>query len=408
MSSCNMAGLLEDEQLKIDFGTGAPVVPHDRNSINAKYVKGEVRIITEQARYPLPSVVDMYENSKAYVLNPDFQRRHRWNREKQSRLIESFIMNVPIPPIFLYEVEYSKYEVMDGLQRMTALFEFYKDRFALTGLEEWRELNGLPYSQLPDKVQKGIDRRYLSSIILLQETAKTPEEAQRLKQLVFERLNSGGVQLEPQESRNAIYDGPLNKLCIKLARNQYLCRMWGIPEPTTTELETNTFSDDLLENETFRRMSDVELVLRFFAYRQRLLHDQTALKIYLDEFLRQGNLFPQSLLASYTQLFEETVKLVFDVLGEDAFRLYRRRKSGWNWFDRATIVVYEPIMYAFSQRLERKTELLSAAVQVREALPEFYQSNYEIFEGRRVNRADIKSRNDAVLTLLDSILSEHR
>src|SRR3990172_12870512 len=261
MSSCNMAGLLEDEQLKIDFGTGAPVVPHDRNSINAKYVKGEVRIITEQARYPLPSVVDMYENSKAYVLNPDFQRRHRWNREKQSRLIESYIMNVPIPPIFLYEVEYSKCEVMDGLQRMTALFEFYKDRFALTGLEEWRESNGLPYSQLPDKVQKGIDRRYLSSIILLQETAKTPEEAQRLKQLVFERLNSGGVQLEPQESRNAIYDVPLNKLCIKLARNQYLCRMWGIPEPTTTELETNTFSDDLLENETFRRMSDVELVL---------------------------------------------------------------------------------------------------------------------------------------------------
>ena len=155
-------------------------------------------------------------------------------------------------------------------------------------------------------------------------------------------------------------------------------------------------------------MSDVELVLRFFAYRQRLLHDQTALKIYLDEFLHQGNLFPQSLLASYRQLFEETVKLVFDVLGEDAFRLYRRRKSGWNWFDRPTIVVYEPIMYAFSQRLERKTELLSAAVRVREALPEFYQINYEMFEGRRVNRADIKSRNDAVLTLLDSILSEHR
>jgi hypothetical protein len=404
MTTYSMNGLYDGEQLTLDFGTGSPVVPHDRSSINAKYVKGEVRIITEQARYPLPSVVGMYEDGKAYVLNPDFQRRHRWNRQKQSRLIESFIMNVPIPPIFLYEVEYSKYEVMDGLQRMTAIFEFYKDRFPLADLEEWRELNGLRYSELPEQVQKGIDRRYLSSIILLQETAKSPHEAQRLKQLVFERINSGGVQLEPQESRNAIYDGPLNRLCIQLARNPYLCRMWDIPEPTTIELDTGAFSDELLENETFRRMEDVELVLRFFAYRQRLLHDQTALNVYLDEFLRRGNSFSPELIARYKELFEETVKLVFDVLGEDAFHLWRQRKSGWNWFDRPTKVVYEPLMYGFSQRLERKADLLLRADQVRAALPEFYQTNYAIFEGRKVNRADMSARNEAVIALLDSIL----
>jgi Protein of unknown function DUF262 len=120
MTSYLMSGLYDGEQLALDFGAGSPVVPHDRSSINAKYVKGEVRIITEQARYPLPSVVGMYENGKAYVLNPDFQRRHRWNRQKQSRLIESFIMNVPIPPIFLYEVEYSRYEVTDRKHRRFA------------------------------------------------------------------------------------------------------------------------------------------------------------------------------------------------------------------------------------------------------------------------------------------------
>jgi hypothetical protein len=404
MTIYSIAGLYEGEQLKLDFGTGNPVVPHDRNSINAKYVKGEVRIVTEQARYPLPSVVGMYQDGKAYVLNPDFQRRHRWNRQKQSRLIESFIMNVPIPPIFLYETEYSKYEVMDGLQRMTAIFEFYKDKFPLTDLEEWRELNGLRYSELPDQVQKGIDRRYLSSIILLQETAKSPDEAQRLKQLVFERINSGGVQLEPQESRNAIYDGPLNRLCIELARNPYLCRMWDIPEPTAVELETSVFSDELLANETFRRMEDVELVLRFFAYRQRLLHDQTALNVYLDEFLSRGNLFPPTLLTKYKELFQDTVKLVFEVLGEDAFHLWRQRKSGWNWFDRPTKVVYEPLMYAFSQRLEHKSELLAKSDEIRTALPVFYQTHYAIFEGRKVNRADMSARNDAAIALLDSFL----
>src|SRR6185369_14704328 len=108
----------------------------------------------------------------------------------QSRLMESFIMNVPIPPIFLYEVAYSRYEVMDGLQRLTAINEFYSDKFALTGLDQWPELNGMSYSTLPEQVRRGIDRRYLSSIILLQETARDELEAIRLKQLVFERINS--------------------------------------------------------------------------------------------------------------------------------------------------------------------------------------------------------------------------
>jgi hypothetical protein len=405
MTIYSTTGLYDGEQLTLNFKQESPIVPYDRKAINAKYNKGEVRIVTEQARYQLPSVVGMAEGGTDYILNPDFQRRHRWNREKQSRLIESFIMNVPIPPIFLYEVEYSKYEVMDGRQRMTAIYEFYKDRFPLTGLEEWKELNGLRYSELPEQVQKGVDRRYISSIILLQETAKTPQEAQRLKQMVFERINSGGVQLEPQESRNALYDGPLNRLCIELARNRYLCRMWDIPEPTPDEQpETGAFSDELLVNETFRRMDDVELVLRFFAYRQRLLHDQTALNVYLDEFLRKGNCFSPELLAKYKELFEETVKLVYDVLGENAFRLWRQRKSGWNWFDRPTKVVYEPLMYAFSQRLERKADLLSSAEQIRDALQKFYEKNYGIFEGRMVNRADTNKRNDSMIALLDSLL----
>jgi hypothetical protein len=103
--------LLEGELIAISQAHSLFDFAADKDSINAKYVKGEVRIVTEQARYPLPTVVGMYRDSKSYVLNPHFQRRHRWDRAKQSKLIESFIMRVPIPPIFLYEVEYSRYEV---------------------------------------------------------------------------------------------------------------------------------------------------------------------------------------------------------------------------------------------------------------------------------------------------------
>ena len=99
------------------------------DEINKKYLAGEVRIVTEQARYPLDTIRGMIDSGK-YELMPSFQRRHRWSVVKKSRLIESFIMNVPIPPVFLYENEYSHYEVMDGLQRMTAINEFYLDKFA--------------------------------------------------------------------------------------------------------------------------------------------------------------------------------------------------------------------------------------------------------------------------------------
>ncbi len=214
--------LFPDERLAFTTHEEA-AEPMSDEDINEKYVKGEVRIVTEQARYPLKTIVTLLDSGD-YELQPEFQRRHRWYEYKKSQLIESFIMNVPIPPIFLYEDRASHYEVMDGLQRLTAIYEFYTDKLVLEGLEKWPELNGCRCSQLPDQIKRGIDRRYLSSIILLYETAKNEEEAQQLKQMVFERINSGGVRLTPQESRNAVLRGPLNDLCCKLSRNRYLCK----------------------------------------------------------------------------------------------------------------------------------------------------------------------------------------
>ncbi len=124
------------------------------DEINEKYVRGEVRIVTEQARYPLVSVPQLL-SSGDYLLRPEYQRRHRWSPEKKSRLIESLVMNVPVPPIFLYEYEFSKYEVMDGLQRLSTIHEFYEDRFELQGLAEWPELNGKKYSTLPSSIKAG-------------------------------------------------------------------------------------------------------------------------------------------------------------------------------------------------------------------------------------------------------------
>lgn len=396
--------LLDGERL--DFGRDPGErsgVPSDE-AIDQKYVTGEVRIVTEQARYPLNTIAGMVASSD-YELNPEFQRRHRWSEDKQSRLIESFIMNVPVPPVFLYEDEYSHFEVMDGLQRLTAIASFYNDELALTGLREWRELNGRRYSQLPTQVRRGVDRRYLSSIILLRETAKSREEAERLKQMVFERINSGGEALKDQEARNAIYNGPLNRLCIELSRNAYLCRLWDIPEPTEEELRTGRVPLETTENERFRTMFDVELVLRFFAHRQRRRVKTGAFGPYLDLYLKQGNAFSHTTLAELRQLFEQTVHLVWDVLGPSAFWLWRFRHGKWAWLERPTTSAYDAFMAVFSQNLHNAEALRARRQLLIDGLPTFYEKHMGAFEARQTNMSNIRERDRLVAGLVAEVLA---
>lgn len=360
--------------------------------ITDKYIKGEIRIITEQARYPLTSIAEIVESDQ-YNLNPSYQRRSKWDDTKKSRLIESFIINVPVPPIFLYEAEYAKYELMDGLQRLTAIYEFYKDKFSLEGLEEWPELNGYKYSELPPKIKNGIDRRYISSIILLYETAKDEEQAKFMKKLVFERLNSGGDTLNPQEIRNAVFDGKMNRLCMKLSLNKQFCYLWGMPTPTPEEIKGKEISKERLGNSIVKEMQDIELVLRFFAFRQiQGIKEIPSFEQYFNLFLDKANKFDDKIIEKYEGVFLDTINLAYDIFDSKAFKLYRKRNGKWMLYNRPTKVVYDPMMLALSQLLDKKKLLLSKKEDINIRIIEFYKINYDVFEGRNTNRNDIEKR----------------
>ena len=356
------------------------------NEINEKYKKGEIRIVTEQARYPLDSIETMLD-SKKYILNPEYQRRKRWNNTRKSRLIESFIMNVPIPPIFLYEVDYSIYEVMDGLQRLTAIYDFYKGKFNLEGLEYWQELNGRNYQNLPEQVKRGIDRRYLSSIVLLQETAKSAEEADFLKQIVFERLNSGGEKLTPQETRNALHNGKFNQLCIKLSKNPNFRKMWKLPLESEGE-------EKLLESESYRKMEDVELVLRFFAYRH-IANLKSPVDKFLDDYLKQANDYPDETIKNLENLFNDTIDLVYSIFGEDAFIPPKDKR------DNKTPIktIYDPMMQAVANNIVYKETLLEHSQSIQSSLYSNKDLLYVkeenkrfLFDGRYNNKKDVEAR----------------
>ncbi|UEQ04897.1 DUF262 domain-containing protein [Halomonas profundus] len=380
--------LFEGENIAREMIDDQPLRMSDEE-INSKYREGEIRIVTEQARYPLNTISSMV-HSDSYKMNPEYQRRHRWTNRKRSSLIESLIMNVPIPPIFLYEYEYSSYEVMDGLQRLTAISSFYDDEFELEELTKWPELNGKKYSDLPKLVKQGVDRRYISSIILLHETAKTSEEAENLKQMVFDRINSGGEKLTPQEKRNANFDGRLNRLCIRLSENESLCKAWGIP---LEDGNPDRIHSERAENKLFKTMGDVELVLRFFAYRQRASLQRGSLESYLDFYLEKGNYFTTETLDNLDELFVNTIDMAYELFEDKAFFLYRKRKTGWGWFERPTTAVYDPMMNSLSQRLEFRDTLVDRKEEINEAIISFYKENYAAFEGRNTNQSALEGRD---------------
>ncbi len=398
--------LHSEEQLQLFDTDNFIKRKHSDEDINEKYSKGEVRIITEQARYPLNTILSLVE-SPDYILNPEFQRRHRWDKKRKSRLIESFIMNVPIPPIFLYEKEYSVYEVMDGLQRLTAISQFYKDEFELQDLVEWSELNGYKYSNLPEQIRKGIDRRYISSIILLQETAKTEREANRLKQLVFERINSGGEKLKAQEIRNALYPGKLNTLTIRIARDEHFCKLWDIPEPDQHEIQTNEPRQEVIENIYYKDMSDAELCLRFIAYRQIEGWQGNTMEIFLDEFLKAGNeSFRDEVLEHLETLFKSTTKLAFDIFEKKAFWLHRSREGVWFHYERPTKILYDPLMQVLSKFVDKSEILISKKEEIIQATKAFHIDNYETFKGRDTNKTKVTERIELLNNFFNSFIDE--
>lgn len=400
--------LLDGEQVSFEADRAAPKASDEE--LNSRYVKGDIRIVTEQARYPLAGILQMLQETKAdesgrstprYMLDPEYQRRHRWSDTRKSRLIESFLLNVPVPPVFLYERDLARFEVMDGRQRLTALSDFYADKFALTGLEYWPDLDGRRYSELPSKVRDGIDRRYISSIILLQETANTEAQAAMLKKLVFERLNSGGVKLASQETRNAIYSGPLNTLCLQLSENQSFRRLWGIPvDPNAEGDDGDEDVEEAVDDATatgmrmFEKMEDVELVLRFFAYRQirEFKAGLNRISEFLDLFLVRGNRFSTALLDDYRTMFESTISFLWDALGIEAFTLLDSGRR------RATKIVYDPLMYIANSPdvVPHRSALIRHKTLLREELKKMYLANAELFAGRRTNFVDTQQRNSHV------------
>lgn len=370
--------------------------------INKKYETGENRIVTELGSIKLSLISNIFSQSN-YELQPKYQRRITWDTKKRSKLIESFIMNIPVPPIFIYETEFNQYQVMDGLQRITAIKDFYNNKYKLVDLEQWAELNGKKYEELPQKVREGIDRRQLSVVTLLKESSKSVEQEEEMKKMVFERLNTGGVKLVDQEIRNALYSGKFNDLCIDLSQDDIFKKLWHINEISLNIDNDELFVEDLMNsknNDLYKRMSDVELVLRYFAMRH-IKEYNVNLSKFLDYCLRAGNNYNDEELNILKEIFLSVINKSYNIFGDKAFCQYIevRGKKQWSFPQK---MIYDCMMLAITQIND--DTINHDIVSNQEKLKLFYIENQEVFNGKKQSKKDIVFRTDLLLKFINENL----
>lgn len=392
-----MSTLSPSEMGMWDTSVQTPQVKMTDDQINDKYNSRVWRIVTESNREQLPNFVEALKRPGWMELRPFYQRRRRWDVRRQSKLIESFIMNIPVPPLFVYEADLAKYEVMDGQQRINAIREFYSNNLRLRGLERWPELNGRSYSSLPSEIRKGIDRRSVSYIVLLKESADTTEEQMLLRQLVFERLNTGGVQLEKQEIRNCLYHSRFNDLLFELARHPVFRTAWGLPAFSESELDNPRA--ELLDNSFYSKMTDIEVILRFFALRHAQ-HYQRGMQGFLDIYMFRSRRFVQEDLDFLRDLFDRTIALGHDLYGHLLFRPWDATQNEWE--RNAQRAFADAVMVGLSRHLAQSGTLRDKATSVVDQTKDLFTCHAAgTFTGKANTKDDVNTR----IGLFDEMLS---
>lgn len=256
---------------------------HTRDIVE-RFKSAQDSLVIQQSDFSLAAIYDMVMHD-AIDIAPHYQRRDRWSPEKQSALIESFLLNVPVPPVYLSEDEYGQYSVIDGKQRITAIRDFLSGELRLRSLKKFPELEGTKFSDLPVQLQNALTvRPYIRVTTLLKQSNEN------LKYEVFLRLNTGGDTLKPQEIRNVAYSGPFNDLLFELSESQFLKNRLKI----TSE-----------KSPSFRSMEDLEHVLRFFTIEQRWESIGNVLSEEMDDFMaRQRNSAPEGLRRKFLRALD--------------------------------------------------------------------------------------------------------
>lgn len=326
------------------------------------FAKNAFRMVFQTNNFFLPQIRDLIEKGEVLNIRPEYQRRLRWSTAQKSKLIESFLLNIPVPPVFLYESDAARYEVMDGQQRLNAVKEFLAGDFPLTSLVVLKPLNGIRYSRCPPRIKRALERASLSAIVLLLESdaasAQNKLTMTDMRRFIFDRLNTGGTKLNPQEIRNALNAGPINRIIIDLTRHDLFTKVFDIPPYVETDPNDYYENPQRQRNTLYSSMADCQLVLRYFA----LKDDENirgSMKSMLDRAMEVNLTDHQA--DTLKQEYIERFSFLFTLFDGKPFMLPPDEKGR----ERVSAAIYDASMVAINLLWDFRAEIQADAIGVR-------------------------------------------
>jgi hypothetical protein len=273
-----------------------------------EYIPYQYSMTSYGADYTIDGLVKRIQQGDIFV--PKFQRSFVWSYYQSSRFIESLLLGLPVPGIFLSrEYGTEKLLVIDGQQRLRTLQFFYEGKFVPTGQDfllkgVQPEFEGKSYAALRDEDRRRLDNAVMHATIVKQDK---PEEDNSSIYYIFERLNTGGTLLTPQEIRSSIFQGEFNDLLKKLNLYETWRRIYGRVNP---------------------RMKDEELILRFLALFYHEAQYARPMKLFLNRFIGKNRHLQYQTDGEICRVFFSTVDTVFKAVGSNAFKLERGVMGG--------------------------------------------------------------------------------
>jgi len=248
--------------------------------------------------WTISTLRDKYERGQI-DLQPHYQREYVWELKPElpSRLIESLLLEIPIPPLYFVRLATGRIEVVDGQQRLTTLIRFVTNEFKLQKLQRLSSLNGKLFRELSERDQEKVTDATIRSIVI---DAGTNHD---LRYEIFERLNRGTMVLTEQEIRNCAYRGAFCDLLAELEREANWRKVKGGDEPASRFIER-------------------EMILRFLAFANRIEHYGGNLKKFLNDYMGKYAPDEQSKVTELGILFRQTMQNVYTAFGEHSARIY--------------------------------------------------------------------------------------
>lgn len=329
--------------------------------------------------YPFETLVTRIGATPAkLILNPEFQRKYKWDKEgweRASKFIESCLMRIPLPSCYFAEDVSGNHVVIDGVQRLTTISKFFKDEFALEGLTTFKELEGKKYSEL-GSFKFELDSTTIRCIVLRK------ENPQELIREIFSRLNQGAVSLSDQEIRHALYPGSFDSLLRKLS---------DVPE-------IKEFGKGLTSKVPKDSRESEELVLRFFAFGGQI-GKLDRLSKHLDEYMENHRDPSKSDIVKMEKDFRKALKNCLTIFGDKVFRSTAKTRS------RQSIVFYDLLMHSLGGLDDAL--IASKKEKIKKAFDKLCKSDEfeKTLSGGLQNRTFIEKRRTIWQSLLKKALS---